>query len=84
MSARGIGSQEVPVSFASHYLTTSEGKGSAIIALASITSWTLHWCKCFLFFATQIEVIVPSADYMVTMPGMLNGKFPFPPSREAW
>ena len=67
VSAGGIGGWEVPVSFTSGYLTTSEGKGSAIIALSSITNWTLQWCKRFLSFATRIEVIVLSADYVVIM-----------------
>ena len=67
MSSGGIGGQEVPVSFASCYLTTSKCKGLAIVAQASITNWTLQRCKRFLSFATRIEVIVLSADYVVIM-----------------
>ena len=64
VSAGDIGSQEVPVTC---YLAASEGRGLAIIALTSITSWTMHRCKRFLSFATCIEVMVPFADYVVAM-----------------
>ena len=58
---------EVLVSFASQYLMTMEGKLSPTIVLAGVVNWLLQRCKRFLHFATHIEVIVPTVEYVTVL-----------------
>ena len=63
----GLVNGEVPVSFASQYLMIMEGKSSPIIALTGVVNWVLQQCKRFLCFATRIEVIVPTIEYVMVL-----------------
>ena len=66
-TAEGLANGEVPVSFASRYLTATEGKLSPIISLAGVVSWVLQRCKRFLCFATRIEAVVPTVEYVMVL-----------------
>ena len=60
----GLTNGEMPISFASRYLTATEGKSSPIIALAAVVNWVLQRCKRFLCFVTHVEIIVPTVEYL--------------------
>ena len=43
---------------------------SYILAIVSIVHWSIVCCKRFLSFASQLEVIVPSANYVIAVRGI--------------
>ena len=62
--------QEVPVAFVSRYLTNPESRSSHILATVGVVHWLITHCKRFLSFASRLEVVVPSASYVLAVRGI--------------
>ena len=68
--AGSVAPQEVPVAFVSRYLTNPESRSSHILATVGVVHWSITRCKRFLSFASRLEVVVPSASYVLAVRGI--------------